>query len=214
MRQPYVCFFGPDGSGKTTLSRYLMVHAARSLGTRKVRRAWFRGTHTLASLIARLLRRFRTLRGPCNPYYEICVPRALKAPWMLIEIASIIPVLLAKLYVPLIMGYFVIGERGIIDFLVWMSLTLRSPELVKGFVGRALIALARSVGISIYVRAAPEVLKYRRRGSPEEGALGFQLIVYDAIAKAYNFPKIDTSKRGVMDCLNEVLTVIGLESEG
>lgn len=213
MKRSYVCFFGPDGSGKTTLSRYLMVRAIKSLGAHKVRRAWFRGTHTLASLMAKLLRCFRALRGPCNPYYGICVPRALRAPWMLIEVASIIPVLLAKLYIPLILGHFVIGERGVIDFLVWLSLTLRNPGLVRGFVGRSLIALARSTGINIYVRAAPEVLKRRRGGSPEEGALGFQLIVYDAIARAYDLPTIDTSERGVMDCLNEVLTVIGLESE-
>jgi len=45
---PIICFFGPDGSGKTTLAKAL----ARKFEDYRfnVRISWMRGTHTLASL--------------------------------------------------------------------------------------------------------------------------------------------------------------------
>jgi len=68
-----LCLFGPDGSGKSTLAN----HVAGWFRGRGfcVAVVWLRGTHTLASIFARLLARFSRFRGPCNPYYWICVPR-------------------------------------------------------------------------------------------------------------------------------------------
>jgi thymidylate kinase len=57
--------FGPDGSGKTTLARAL-VGELRRRGLKLVI-AWIRGTHTLASIIARILAKFSEFRGQDNP---------------------------------------------------------------------------------------------------------------------------------------------------
>ncbi|OYT61754.1 MAG: hypothetical protein B6U69_02995 [Thermofilum sp. ex4484_15] len=102
-----------------------------------------------------------------------------------------------------------IGERGLVDFLAWLTFTLRDPKLISGLVGRTLVSLAKRTGKHVYVRAKLEVLRSRRRGGAEEFTLGIQLAVYDAIAKAYGFPAIDTSWRNARECFLELLKMVG-----
>ncbi|MGB9622287.1 MAG: AAA family ATPase, partial [Candidatus Bathyarchaeia archaeon] len=48
---PLICLFGPDGSGKSTLARALTKRLSDE--NFRVKLSWMRGTHTLASLVAR-----------------------------------------------------------------------------------------------------------------------------------------------------------------
>jgi len=90
-----IYFFGPDGSGKTTVAKAL----ARELESHSfnVKISWMRGTHTLASLLARFLSKFTIFRGPDNPYYGISVPCGMRRLWQLLEFISVLPVLLFRL---------------------------------------------------------------------------------------------------------------------
>ena len=115
-----ICFFGPDGSGKTSIAQRLTAILCRDSRTK---RAWLRGTHTFASILARLLKKFRTFQGNDNPYYGLRIPPKLRHLWQLLELISIIPVWLWRFAIPKFLGYTVIGERGLLDFIVWVSIT-------------------------------------------------------------------------------------------
>ncbi len=55
-----ICLFGPDGSGKSTLAQLLTQYIMRD---DYVRISWIRGSHMAASLLARFLALFPSMRG-------------------------------------------------------------------------------------------------------------------------------------------------------
>jgi thymidylate kinase len=144
--------FGPDGSGKTTLARAL-VGELRRRGLKPVI-AWMRGTHTLASIFARLIAKFSAFRGQDNPYYGVSIPSGMKRLWQLLEFTSMLPVLLVKFILPSILGYTVIAERYIPDFLAWVSTTTRDENYLERLEARFMLALSAKANVRIYVTAS------------------------------------------------------------
>jgi hypothetical protein len=125
----------------------------------------------------------------------------------MIEFISIIPVISIRFLVPRFLGYVIIGERSLIDFLIWLAMTLRDSGIINSFIGRIIMALAGSMCFNIYVRAELDVLKARRKGSREEPLLALQLALYDIIAKTYGFPIIDTSNKNVEESTRLILDI-------
>ncbi|MEM3714446.1 MAG: thymidylate kinase, partial [Nitrososphaeria archaeon] len=84
-----VYLFGPDGSGKTTLAKSFKSY----LFSRGVYAhiSWFRGSHLLASILARFLSRFAAFKGCSNPYYGVTIPNRLRSIWIMIEFSSLLP---------------------------------------------------------------------------------------------------------------------------
>lgn len=204
--------FGADGSGKTSIARRVAAYL-RGRGLR-VSVAWVRGSHTLASLLARMLSRASAFRGACNPYYRICIPPAMRRLWVFIEFASVLPVVLARFAAPRLLGRVVVAERCPLDFLVWLVVTLRDTSVVGSFYGRSTISLSRLLCSRIlYVRAGVEALLSRRRGSGEEQLIPLELRVYDRLAEALGAPRIDTTGRSVDESFSEALEVLGLSGE-
>lgn len=204
-----LCFAGVDGSGKSTLAGRVALYL-RARGLRVVV-VWMRGTHTFASVLARFLARFSSFRGPCNPYYGICVPRGMRGLWLWVEFVSVLPVVVARLVFRGLFGGVVVAERSLLDFLVWLVVTLRWGGAVGSFVGRSAVSLHLSLcDRSVYVRADPGVLLSRRRGSPEERLIPLQLRVYDAVARAVGVPVVDTSRAAVDESFRRVLGVLGV----
>jgi len=205
-----ICFFGPDGSGKTTLAKAL-AREIEDCGF-KVRISWMRGTHTLASLLARLLSRFAIFRGSGNPYYGISIPNSMKRVWQLVEFVSVLPILLVRFMLPRFLGYIVIAERYLPDFLVWVTLTTREIGYLRSLEARFILALIMKVDVKVYVTASKTELARRRGGEVSHEFLRRQLRLYDNIAKLVRAYKIDTTERGVAETLGYLLNLIHLRA--
>ncbi len=153
-----LCFYGPDGAGKTSLaSAYYSSLSGRGV---KARLSWLRGTHLFLSPLARLLSKTSAFRGSCNPYYGICVPRSLAPLWLLLEIVAAILLHIARYRLPSLLGYRVVGDRCIVDFIAWIYATLGVVECCA-FLKDFLVREATRIDL-VFVTAEPSTLKKRR----------------------------------------------------
>ncbi|MEM1510018.1 MAG: hypothetical protein QW096_09165 [Thermofilaceae archaeon] len=194
-----IYLFGPDGSGKTTLIRlfrnYMYVQGVY------VYTSWFRGTHLLASLLARFLSSFRLFKGLDNPYYKISIPSQLRNLWVFIEFVSFIPHYLLRKLISLIV--FVLGDRGTIDFIVWIMLTLNYYYFPRTLIGEFLLRLA-SKDKAIYVTAEPSTLLKRVIDTPTLFLLR-EIVYYRVLAKYYAECLVDTTLKKPSESLHELL---------
>ena len=203
---PLICLFGPDGSGKSALARELANILSSKM---RVRVSWIRGTHTFASIIARFLARFNSLRGRENPYYGICIPTSFRPVWQLIEFLSALPIWVFRFLIPSILGYTVIGERSLIDLAIWISMTTRDLGFLNSFLGRAILTISTKSSLNIYVKADMVTLRKRRGREDETSFLPAQLALYDLIGiRVLSSPLIDTTDRNIKESLRELLHII------
>jgi hypothetical protein len=170
--------------------------------------AWMRGTHTLASLLARFLSKFATFKGFNNPYYGISIPSHMKRMWQLIEFVSVLPVLLIRFTLPSLLGYTVVAERYTPDFLVWVAVTTDDPGYLSSISARFLLALALRAKAKIYVKAELRKL-IERRTDMDPSFIVKQLILYEKLAEGMNSLTLDTTNRSVDESVGSLLAFLG-----
>lgn len=186
-RKGAVVFSGADGSGKTTAARVLYVYLLRK--GYDVCFHWFRGSHMLASILLRFLSRYSSFRGLCNPYYRVCVPSALRFLWVLIEFINLLPYLMVRTL--LSWTCFLVCDRGVLDFVVWVSTTLNYPGFLGTLIGRFLLSLA-SREETVYLYANLETLS-RRSDVPRDFLLK-ELVYYRVLSRYYAKLAVDSSR--------------------
>ncbi|MEM0001021.1 MAG: hypothetical protein QXY82_06855 [Desulfurococcaceae archaeon] len=194
-----IYLIGPDGSGKSTLARLLRSY----LYSRGVYAhvSWFRGSHLLASVLARFLSCFASFRGYGNPYYRITVPQKLRPLWVLVEFFSLLPYYLLRRFLLLFQP--VIGDRGLLDFIVWIIVTLDYPGFLGSFTRRFIARLAVREK-NIYVKADPVTLRKCIADIPSS-FLVKEIACYNVLAKYYAKCTIDTTSRTPLESLGELV---------
>jgi|YelNatPaOPRAMG01_1025707.scaffolds.fasta_scaffold36633_2 DNA polymerase III delta prime subunit len=202
-----IALFGPDGSGKTTIASALALEL-RCRGLKPII-AWMRGTHTLVSLLARFLSKLTIFKGLDNPYYGISIPSCMRRLWQLMEFISVLPILLFRFMLPSFLGYTVVAERYVPDFIVWVSVTTRDEDYLERFEARFMLALSVRAYVRVYVTASEAELVKRRGGEVNLKFLAEQLRLYDVLARLIGSYRIDTTGRDVDSSLREVLGFLG-----
>ncbi len=200
-RNKTICFYGPDGAGKTTIAiglEYLLNKRMR------VRRVWVRGTHLLLSILARILARFKSFKGRDNPYYGLRIPRKIVKLWVFLELVNFIPVYMGRYIAPRIMGYTVVGERGVADFIAWIILTTRNPRFLNTLAGRFLVSLALRDNC-IYVYSEPAILYARRSDEISLHDAIKQVITYNKLAELLGSRSINTGDMSLKETIKKIL---------
>jgi hypothetical protein len=193
-----VVLSGADGSGKTTATRFLALYFLR-FGSACVH--WFRGSHLLVSVLARFLHRFRSFRGSCNPYYSICVPKKLRSAWVFLEFVSILPHLFARFLLKKVCRV-IVCDRGLIDFIVWLVVTLDAPWILRSVIGRLLLGLVSRENI-VYLYA--DINTLARRADVSREFIAKELAIYGVFANYYARCFIDTGRNKPVRVVTEVI---------
>lgn len=197
-----LCLFGPDGSGKSTLANLSRSHLFSHGMYTYV--SWFRGSHLFASFLAKFLSHFAIFKGYSNPYYEITIPPRLRSIWILIEFFSFLPHYLLRKVLAMLCP--VIGDRCVIDFIVWIIVTLNHPKFLSSHVGGFLASLAAK-DKAIYVKADPVTLRKRATNMPFL-FLTKEVACYNVLSKYYAHHTIDTTNKTPKESLKELLTCL------
>ena len=196
-----VVFSGADGSGKSTVASALRGYLLfRGVG---VCLHWFRGSHLFVSVLLRFLSHFRSFRGLCNPYYLVCIPRSLRHAWAFLEFLGFLPHLLIRRLLDLLC--FVVGDRGVLDFVVWVAVTLDYPGFLNSIIGRFLLSLALREFV-VYLHADVDVL-IRRCDVPRPFLLR-ELAYYRVLSRYYADYTIDTGALSPAQVVARVLRLI------
>ncbi|MCW3982390.1 MAG: AAA family ATPase [Candidatus Bathyarchaeota archaeon] len=200
-------FFGPDGSGKTTLAK-ASAERLREKGF-KVKVSWMRGTHTFASFIAAFLSKFAVFEGTANPYYNISIPPKLKRVWQTIEFVSALPIVLFRYTIPSVFGFYVVGERCPIDFIVWVAFTTEDESYINGFASRVLQSLTLKKSKAVYITADLNTLLTRRKDiTPSK--LSIQQHLYRKISASVNAYTLNTTEGNPRLSLEKLTVMIQL----
>ncbi|KXA89793.1 hypothetical protein AKJ66_04300 [candidate division MSBL1 archaeon SCGC-AAA259E22] len=199
---PIICLFGPDGSGKSTLANML----ARKFQdrNRNVKVSWMRGSHTVASVLAKLLSNSPTFRGDENPYYDIKIPEKMRRLWQIIEFMSALPVILLRFVLPALLGRTVVCDRYVPDFVVWVALTTDDREYPSKPEARFLLKLSTKCDYRVYVYASQERLEEREKKDGTSLGSG-QAELYSSIAKSIGANKVDTTHESPNESLRSIL---------
>ena len=172
--------------------------------------AWIRANHILAFVLSRFFIKMGYYRIEPGPPRKVVVDggRAFHvatlpstervSPW--IEVLSLVPIVLGRVFIPLLLGYAVIAERYVIDSVVTIAYTLGNNDFLHSTLCRVLLRMIPDDALLIYLRAEYSKI-LDRRGEDGRGPafIEHQVREYDRVAAAMQCPVISTDNRSISD---------------
>ena len=210
---PFIVVTGIDGTGKTTVARSIANHLNATGHRSKV--VWIKSLHTLASLIAATLRisgrkdRFVNANGQLVDRFTPGKYRFLRKGWGAIEFVSILPLVVLKVYLPILAGYTIVADRYLVDTIVMISTNLDNTNFLNSFLGNTLLRLIPKGTRTIYLDAdEATILKRRPDIEYTRGEIQTQLVLYRKLATITGGCVINTSRFDLNSSMTEVLEEI------
>jgi glycosyltransferase involved in cell wall biosynthesis len=200
-----VQFVAQHGTGKTTQADFVM-NELRKRGLR-TRKAWVRGRHIFAFAISQVLLKLgysSTIAQIGAPGGNILDSRKLpnKRFWSLVEFLSVMPLALTRVRIPLLLGYYVVAERYVVDTVVYNSYFLGrhfDPY------GRILLLMIPKNSLLIHLDATEEDVLSRRKGDIlSEDFVHYQLEQYRRLALKLKALSIDTSTNDIQSVSEQI----------
>ena len=213
MASHFIAFFGPDGSGKSTHASLLIYHLrSHKVQTRKV---WIRSPHTFAYLLSCLLVKVGFYRVVLNSFgYDKKIPavhinRGLKIFWSLAELISIMPVVMLRVYLPLLLGYTVVAERCIVDTIVNIAYYTKNLEFLQSRTAKILLRFIPKNAILIHLDVDyPTLVNRRGRIVEAYELIKFQKECYKKMENLLNAAYINTSCSDIKYVNNLIINLV------
>jgi len=217
--QRLIAFFGADGTGKTThadlLVAYFQSHNV------KVRKVWIRSPHTLAYIVSVFFEKINFCRLVTNPfgkkkkYPAVHLNRLLRFFWSLLEFLSVIPVILIRIYIPLLFGYTVVAERYVADTIVTIAYYINDLGFLKSLTARILLCFIPENTLLIHLDSDYSTLLMRRSSRVEaQDFIEFQRKGYNQIGDMLKVTLIDTSNINIEQTFSRILDKLELNKVG
>ncbi len=205
-----ICICGPDGAGKTTVLKLVRYLLERKFKLRTMY-MWMRGTHTIASLLARILAKFSSFRGIDIPHYNVRIPERMKSLWAFLESLSAILYLVPRLILAQVARVdILLADRCLIDTFVWICTTLRSVKLARSPQLRLLLLVNENIfNKTLYLTANISTLIRRKREYSLRFVL-YQVAIYNVLSRYLGYTKIDTTSDNVVRTAQRTLQTLEL----
>lgn len=212
-----IAFIGPDGAGKSTQAE-LLVNYFQSNKT-KVRKVWIRSPHTLAYLLSRLFMKIGIYRTVSNPF-----GRQLKVPavhtnwwfrlfWSMIELVSVLPLILFRVYIPLFLGYTLIADRYLVDTVVTIAYFLNDLGFSKSRTAKLLLCFIPKNTVFIHLDSDYSTILKRRSLMVEPyDFIEFQRVGYKIMGKSIGAVYIDTSNTTVRQTFTRIMRCLRINN--
>jgi thymidylate kinase len=206
-----IIFFGPDGSGKTTQANMLISELDRK-GIRN-KKLWLRSLHTLAFLISKASMYIMKLDDIYQLRTKYSDHAAFRIIWYSIEFVSILPLILAKFYLPLLQGYVIVAERFVIDWVVSVAYATNNPSLVDSWLASFVMYFIPKQSVLVYIDAEYSSILSRRGAKDSFESIEFQRTCYSKFAQKLHALQLDTSNKGICEVFDQIKDFVFCENK-
>ena len=212
-----IIFTGMDGSGKTTAAEFLVNYLrGRGCSTKLV---WIKSSHTLAYLLTQFFSRFQYERTIYNPnkvkirQFKSSDIGSFRKIWPLIEFASVVPLIILKVYLPMLFGFTIVADRYLIDTVISIATRVEQPCFIEGFFSKCLLEMIPSYSVLIHLECSYGVL-IKRRVDIEftDSELRQQIRFYALLSRELGATTIDTTNN-FQENRALILKTVGLKDQ-
>ena len=152
-----IYFTGCDGTGKTTHAK-LVLHYLTKIGIKAVYTN-VKIHHVLSYILLTLWLRYN---NSVILYIGSKAIHRARTAWLLLELLSIIPALLFRVFIYMALGYIIVCDRYVVDTITTLSLFLNYKALLHSSIAIAFIKLVPKQSLVIFLDADTNTILNRK----------------------------------------------------